>query len=63
MKHPLSLGQSSYTSTHYHSAERIYRSLALHWGKERDGNLVEEEIALYFFFFFLRTYLFVVSFV
>lgn len=48
MKCLLSLGQKSYKSMHYHSAERIYRSLALQWGKEREGNLGEEEIALYF---------------
>lgn len=36
-----------------HSApqQRLYSSLALHWGKEREGNRGEEETALYLKFF------------
>lgn len=31
---------------------RIHTVLALQWGKEREGNLGEEENALYFYFFY-----------
>lgn len=32
--------------------QRLHSSLALQWGKGREGNLGEEEIALYVKFFF-----------
>lgn len=62
LRNAMSLAPRSKGVTRTASPIRIHIGLALQWGKEREGNLEEEETALYFYFF-LRTYLFVVSFI